>query len=156
MTKKNDFPIWDVSPGNEMCFCCERSGSKEKMCSWIRNCEPVPDWLAVDSSEVKGVQSYKIFRCPKFLDSPADPGMTRVEYLQSCRSLVINLYRKVKEYRHLTYKSMRERSILASQLKQQKDECKRLKKQMKLDRSFQEILNASPQVEEEHYVQQQE
>ena len=127
MTKNNKFPEWDAAPGNEMCFCCERSGSKEKMCRWIRNCDPIPGWLAVDSSEVEGVQSYKIFRCPQFLDSPADPGMTRAEYLQSCRSLVINLYRKFREYKHLSYKLMKEKSILNSRLKMQKEECRRLR-----------------------------
>nr|MBQ4455846.1 hypothetical protein [Clostridia bacterium] len=153
MTKKNDFPFWDVSPGNEMCFVCERSGSKEKMCSWIRNCTPIPGWLAVDSSEVEGVQSYKIFRCPKFLDSPDDPGMTRAEYLQSCRDLVINLYRKVKEYRHLYYKMMKERSVLASQLELEKKETHRLRRKIAADEAFEKILNASAQVEETKHDQ---
>ena len=130
MTKNNDFPSWDYATGNEMCFCCERSGSKEKMCSWIRNFDPVPGWLAVDSSELEGVQSYKIFRCPQFLDSPDDPGMTRVEYLQSCRGLVINLYRKLKEYRHLYYKLMKEKSILYSRLKLEKEECRKLRSKL--------------------------
>ncbi len=117
MIKDNNFPEWDMAAGNEMCFCCERSGNKEKMCAWIRDLEPIPGWIAIDSSEARGIQSFKILRCPKFLDSPDDPGMTWVEYLQSCRSLIVFLYRKLEEYRALFLKTLKEKRALKKQLK---------------------------------------
>ena len=79
--------------------------------------------------------------------------MTRAEYLQSCRDLVINLYRKVKEYRHLYYKMMKERSVLASQLELEKKETHRLRRKIAADEAFEKILNASAQVEETKHDQ---
>ena len=154
MTKNNDFPMWDMAGGNEMCFSCERSGSKEKMCSWIRNFDPIPGWVAVDSSEVPGVQSFKILRCPKFLDSPDDPGMTWVDYLQSCRGLVVYLYRKLREYRELFYRTTRDKRVLKSELKLARKEIDRLKDQG-ADRFISAVLLESDDSEEVDDEQQE-
>ena len=130
MTKKNKFLEWDLSPGNEMCFCCARPDSKEKMCSWFRSGDPVPGWVAIGSDEMRDVHSFKIFRCPQFLDSPDDPGMTEADYLQSCRSLVIDLYSKALEYKHL-FNTMKEKHYeLRKQLKQLNEDYKALQKKL--------------------------
>ena len=128
MTKKNNFPVWDLAPGNEMCFCCARPDCKDKMCSWISKGDPVPGWVAIGAGEAKGIHSFKILRCPQFLDSPDDPGMTREEYLQSCRGLVIGLYNNVFHYKRHFLRVDKKLVLLRAELKQLKAENASLKK----------------------------
>ena len=130
MTRKNPFPKWDMAGPNEICFNCSRCDSRDKMCPWIRSEDPVPGWIAIEAGEAEGIHSVKILRCPLFLDSPKDPGMTRVEYWQLCRNLVVELYKKTQEYRRL-YLDMRKARIRAGhEFVQLKKECKRLHRRL--------------------------
>ena len=130
MTKIYNFLAWDLASGNEMCFCCERSGNKDKMCSWGKSLEPVPGWIGIEASEMQGVQSVKILRCPKFLDSQDDPGMTREEYLQSCRGLIIELYSKTLEYKSMFLKMKDQKTEINSELRQLQKDYKALQRQL--------------------------
>ena len=155
MIKENNFLDWDIAPGNEMCFRCERADHKDKMCPWIESFEPVPGWVAIDASEADGIQSVKILRCPRFLDSPDDPGMTRVEYLNSCRELIVNLFKKVREFRSMAYHARKQQSILAGKLKLSEAENKQLKKRVAVDQVIEGILRGSCTEEAQHDQQQE-
>ena len=135
MTGKNDFLNWDLTLVNDLCFHCARPDCKELMCSWIRSEEPVPGWVAIEASELKGIQSVKIFRCPKFLDSPDDPGMTEAEYLQSCRTLVIELFGKFLEYKKLANAAEDARTSGSGDLKRLRKSYKELEKRLKAQES---------------------
>ena len=144
MTRKNPFLRWDQAGPNEMCFNCSRCDSRDRMCPWLRSEEPVPGWIAVEAGEAEGIQSIKILRCPLFLDSPEDPGMTHVEYRQLCRSLVVELYRRMLEYRRL-YLDIRKAKIrTGSEFIRLKKDFKHLKRKLeKLEAQKQEESAAS-------------
>ena len=135
MMKKNDFVKWDLSTVNDMCFNCARPDRKDLMCSWIRSEDPVPGWVAIEASELKGIQSVKILRCPQFLDSPDDPGMTREEYLQSCRGLVIELYGKVLEFKSKALAAEEARSHVSGELIRLRKSYKELEAQFRAKES---------------------
>lgn len=134
MTKHFNFFEMDLNSGNELCFECERSGCAKKMCSWIAREEPVPGWVAIRAGELPEVWSYKIFRCPLFLDSKDDPGMTREEYDAQRQGLLVELYSKLKEYKELYLSANRERRRASGQLI-----C--LRKEFKALQRKQELLN---------------
>ena len=135
MADNCNFPAWDEAKENDMCFHCFRAENKELMCTWIKRLKPVPGWITVRPSECNEVTSVRILRCPLFLPSKEDPGLTRQEYWKLCRELAVNLYRSLCEYRRM----LLEKSALANTLRDERDllkqENKELQSQLKQKRS---------------------